>query len=110
MGIAPQDRCLHHFSVPVAQIEEMRHAFPDKCFLYELDFEAEDSLQGVAICATGLRGAGLTLKLMRCTAEGVISLRVEDQGDGDLHWLAQWLPVQDAVKLRHWVTVVGSHS
>ncbi|MEX1663446.1 hypothetical protein AB4874_17730 [Thioclava sp. 15-R06ZXC-3] len=106
MGIALQDTCLHHAPVPAAQINETRRAFPGARFLYELDFEADDPLQGVAICATGLRGAGLKLNLLRCTAGGVISLRVEDQGEGDLHALTHWLAAQDTVKLRHWVTVL----
>lgn len=107
MGIAPQKTYGQSCAVPTVQIANARQAFPGAHFTYELDFKADEPWQGIAACSDALHAAGLRLKLMRCTGAGLISLRVEDPGEGDLRHLNRWLSDQAAVALRSWTTVLG---
>ncbi len=94
--------------VPAEQIAATRRAFPGVRLGYELELQAEDPWAGLAAICAALQAAGLRLGLMRCTAEGAITLRVEETTAPDLEGLSRRLAALGQIELRRWITVLGA--
>lgn len=91
--------------VPVAALSETRATFPGFVIVHEIDFHTDQPWQGLGYVAAACARAGLTLRALRCTAEGRIFCKVVDRA-ARIQAFADGLADTDLVALRGWVTVV----
>jgi len=97
----------HVSKVPFREIVETKRAFRPSKIDYEILVEGKCVWRCLAECAAVFSQLGLTCKSLRYGAQGLVYLRLQDDGNADLDHLHEMLIRATDLSIVSWTTVIG---
>lgn len=93
--------------IPLPWIERDRRAFGADRLSYHVELRCRDPWTGLTAFAQACGAAGLTLKALRCGAEGWVTCVLHETGAADLAHLDRVFAGSEAISLIRWTTEIA---